>query len=408
MDEARLRRYARQLLVCGVNLQRGQEVFVTAATESADFAELCTEVAFGLGAGNVEICFFDDRVLKLGYENGDPELFSAFERNRFKRLMEYVDRGGACVNLLSSDPLLLGDLDPERKRKADADKREAYGPYLTAFMQMRFRGVMAAVPGTAWAARLFPDAADPVKAMWQAILTCCHADGHDPVESWRRHSAALVARSERLTALNLRTLHFTASNGTDLSLELCEDPVWAAARFHDPQGLPYHPNIPTEEVGSCPHRERVNGRVVASLPLHYNGSLIEDFSLDFEDGAVVAYRAEKGEDVLRGIIETDEGTRHLGEVALVPHSNPIRRTGIVFLTTLFDENAACHLALGAGYPLSVGGEDRSLEALQAKGMNTSKTHVDFMFGTADLRCVGTTAEGDEVVVMDDGEIVVGA
>lgn len=407
MDAARLRQYARQLLVCGVNLQQGQEVFITAATESAGFAELFAETAFGLGAGNVEICFFDDRILKLGYENGDPELFSAFERNRFRRLMEYVDRGGACVNLLSSDPLLLGDLDPERKRKADADRREAYGPYLAAFMQMRFRGVMAAVPGAAWAARLFPEAADPVEAMWEAILTCCHADGEDPVESWRRHSAALVARSERLTALNLRTLHFTASNGTDLSVELCEDPVWAAARFHDPEGLPYHPNIPTEEVGSCPHRDRVNGRVVASLPLHYNGSLIEDFSLDFEDGEVVAYRAAKGEEVLKGIIGTDEGTRRLGEVALVPHTNPIRGTGIIYLTTLFDENAACHLALGAGYPLSVGGEDRSLGALQAKGMNTSATHVDFMFGTADLRCVGTTADGGEVVVMADGEIVVG-
>lgn len=403
MKEERLQQYARQLLVCGINLQKGQEIFITASTETAGFTELFVEEAYSLGAGNVEIMYYNDQVLKLGYEKGDPEFFSSFEQQRYKRLMEYVDRGGACVNLLSSDPPFLADLDPERKKRADKDKREAYRPYLAAFFQMKFRGVMAAVPGKAWAGRLFPEASDPVGAMWEAVLKCCHADSGEAVENWRRHGADLIERSKRLNALNLRKLHFSSSNGTNLQIHLVDEPVWVAGEMHDArEGLPYYPNIPTEEVFSCPHKAGVNGRVVASLPLHYNGTIIENFSIDFKDGRVTSFRAEKGEDVLKGIIETDEGTHRLGEVALVPWSNPIRETGIIFLTTLFDENASCHLALGSGIPATVGGADRSEKALTARGMNTSKTHVDFMFGTADMRCVGTTADGKEVVVMDKG------
>ena len=213
---------------------------------------------------------------------------------------------------------------------------------------------------------------------------------------------------DKINRLSVRRLHFTNTLGTDLSLELCDDAVFTGGICHcpEPDGELFAPNIPTEEILSTPHREKVNGVVYSSMPFVHAGNIIDGMRLVFRDGRVVEYSAETGEDVLKGILETDKGARYLGEVALVPFDSPINRMGILFYNTLFDENASCHLALGAGYSDMILGEDRSIEALECKGLNTSAIHVDFMFGTADMSCTATAEDGSQIQIFRDGKFCI--
>lgn len=402
----RLGQYARLLLKSGLNIQPGQPLMVVALTETAEFTELLTEEAYRCGAGIVEILYYSEEVQKCTTIHGDPERFSSFWNHVSGFIDRYLDNGGAIASLISSDPFLLKDVDPKRVGKAGMDKMNAMAAYMKAAVSRQVRAAGILVPTRGWAERLFPGSPSPLDDMWNTVLTCCYADEGDAVDRWERHMGVLKSRKESLDNLSLRELHFTSPGGTDISVGLTDDPLWNIAEGTDPRGIPYCINIPTEEVFTSPHRERMNGVVKSSKPLVYYGSVIDDFSLELKDGRIVDFHAATGHDALKSIIEIDEGTRFLGEIALVPFSNPINASGLVFNTTLFDENAACHLAIGAGIPSATAGADKSEEALRAQGVNRSKAHVDFMFGTKDTRCTGRTAGGKDVLLMENGEIVI--
>jgi aminopeptidase len=405
MLEDKIRDYAKMLLICGINLEKDQELIISATTEIDYFCEILTEEAYQIGAKNVEVLYFDDKITKLRYQYANTDTYADFEQNKYGRIMEYAKKGACVINLLSSNPFAFIDVDSERLKKGTESKKNALKEYLSSFMKGEFRSVMAAVPGKDWAKDLFPNESNPIDKMWESILKCCHSDGQNAVDGWTRHGKTLLERSEKLTHMNIKSMHFESCNGTDLKLELCDDAVWGTAYFADKSGARYWCNIPTEEVGAVPHKNKVNGKAVATLPLFYNGNMIDHFEIEFKNGEVINYKAEKGYEALKGIIETDQGSKRLGEVALVPFSSTVNQTGIIYKTTLFDENARCHLALGAGYPIGVGGEDRSFETLIGKGLNVSSTHVDFMFGSQDMKCTGTTHDGKKIVIMENGEIV---
>jgi len=406
MQLDKIREYAKLILIQGANIQPNQEVILTATTEIDYFCKILTVEAYRLGAKNVEVFYFDDAITKLRYQYGDIESFSDFEQMKYNRIMEFVKRGACYINLIASDPLVFMDVDGQRLKKGSEAKKQALREYLTSFMKGEFRSVFAAVPSIDWANAIMPNDKNPVNAMWEAIFTCCHIDENGAIDNWTEHGQTLIKRSNRLSELGIRTLHFTSKNGTDLRIDLCEDAIWGTAQFTDKMDIKYWCNLPTEEVGAVPHKFKVNGKVVATLPLFFNGMMIDQFEFEFKEGQVVHYQAVSGYETLKSIIETDDGAKRLGEVALVPFSSTVNQTGIIYKTTLFDENARCHLALGAGYPIGVGGEDRNTETLVEKGLNISSIHVDFMFGTADLKCTATTRDDVEILVMENGEIVI--
>ena len=264
----------------------------------------------------------------------------------------------------------------------------------------------SAVPGKKWAKKVFPELSDgeAVEALWEALFKACYVTEESGTQLWDEHIRMMRRNVEKLNALKLKTLHFTNSLGTDIRIDICDDAIFAGGICHcpEPDGELFAPNIPTEEILTTPHRLKVNGCVYSSMPFVYAGNIVDKMMLRFEGGKVVDYSAKVGEDVLQGILETDEGAKYLGEVALVPFNSPINQMGILFYNTLLDENAACHLALGAGYSDMIYSEDRSLEALKKKGLNSSALHVDFMFGTRDMKCEATCRDGQKVIIFKDG------
>lgn len=253
------------------------------------------------------------------------------------------------------------------------------------------------IPNPEWASQVYPDKApeEAVAALWDAIYRCCYVTQESGTAGWDRHIEKMLDNVRKLNALDIRTLHLKNAKGTDITLDLCEEGVFAGGICHcpEPDGILFAPNIPTEEILTTPHRFSANGTVYNTLPLVYNDTIIDDFHLTFKDGVVVDWACGKNAEVLAGILNTDEGSRRLGEIALVPYDSPIRRSGVLFYNTLFDENASCHMALGAGYIDVLHGKDRRTEALVAQGLNLSSLHVDFMFGSADMCCTATTADG---------------
>ena len=399
MDREKLIKYADLLLHTGVALEKGQPLIINGNTENYEFLQLLAERAYINGASDVEILYTDDVVSRLKYEYADVKEFEEVPAYKVEPMIRCAQRGGAIIHVRSSDPDNLSGIDSAKIKAFTKANAETQAPWRKVQHETGMRSTIAAVPGKKWAEKVFPDAEDPIEAMWDAIFYCSYADKEDPVAYWKEHTDAIVARCEKLTAMELTQLHFTSNNGTDLVIELAEDCVWGGGGSVNNGGPFYTPNIPTQESFTCPHKLKVNGTVVATKPLSYGGGLIDNFSITFKDGAAVSWKAEKGEDILSAIIENDEGSKYLGEVALVNFTSPINMTGRLFYNTLYDENAVCHLALGNGYPFTVTGENK-----EEKGLNKSKLHVDFMFGAEDTLCVGTKKDGTKVVLMEKGNI----
>lgn len=269
---------------------------------------------------------------------------------------------------------------------------------------------LVSVPTVAWAKKVFPLLSDDeaVEKLWEAIFAAVRVDEtNDAVADWAAHNARLAGYNQKLNDFNFKSLHFKNGLGTDLVVELVEHHHWAGGAELGQNGVVFNPNIPTEEAFTMPKKTGVNGTVVSTKPLNYQGRLVENFKLTFKDGAVVDFSAEKEEAALKNLLNVDEGSKYLGEVALISHNSPISNSGVLFLNTLFDENASCHLALGRAYPMNVkGGNDMNEEELLAAGANMSMEHVDFMFGSADMRIIGTRFDGSEVVVFDQGNFVI--
>lgn len=403
--EERLRIYAELLLKKGVNLQREQILVVNATTEVDYFVEILAEEAYKLGAKEVEVRFSNDKLTRLKYENAPLEVFEECPQFRVDSIMYYVEKGACVINILSQNPDNLVGIDDNKIAIFNKVSALAMTPYREIAMANKLRWLGAAVPGKAWAEKLFPDDENPVEKLWNVILKCARADGDEPANAWQEHLKNIENNYNKLNKMDFESLHFKASNGTDIIVGLCEDAIWCGGRAVAEDGIVFSPNIPTEEIYTASHREKINGTVVGSMPLNYNGTIIDQFSITFKNGRVCSYKAEIGQEALNSLLEIDDGAKSLGEVALVPFSSPIRQTGILFYNTLFDENAACHFAFGAGYPFTVDQTRNPNKSLVEKGLNVSKTHVDFMFGTADMECIGIKKDGTRVAVMRNGEIV---
>lgn len=407
-----LRKYARLAVRTGANVQKGQLLVLTASVDCAPFARLCVEEAYLAGAGEVQVIWTDEQTSLLRYEHESEDTLAAVPNWQVEQKRETIARKCCYLYIDSDTPGLLSHIPGPRLQAVSVARREAFEPFQYYTMANHGQWSIVAIPTPAWAEQVFPDDAPDValEKLWDAVLMSVRiTPDNDPVAEWRRHDEALMANSRRLNEYNFRSLHFTSGLGTDLTVELVPGHVWAGGGSTSRSGVFFNPNMPTEEVFSMPLKTGVNGVVYASKPLDYQGKLIRDFWFRFQDGAVVDYGAGQSLDALKNLVEFDEGSRYLGEVALVPHRSPISQSGVLFLSTLFDENASCHLALGEAYPENVqGGEDMTRAQLDAAGANHSKEHCDFMFGTADLSVTGLTQDGKEVAVFRDGAFVMEA
>ncbi|MFZ5813959.1 MAG: aminopeptidase [Bacillota bacterium] len=403
---ARLDQYAALLVRVGINLQPGQEVMVSGTLEHADLVRRVVEKSYDAGARRVHVRWEDPQVTRMTMARADAGALAEYPVHLARWDEEILAGGGAYISIVGSDPKLLAGIDPARiasASQAAARARQGVNAYISS---LKASWVVGAAPTKGWADLVVADRpeGERVDALWDYILQACRVTGEgDPVQAWQVHLGRLNDRTEYLNRMRFARLHFRAP-GTDLTVDLPAGHLWVAGgAARNAQGTPFCPNLPTEEVFTAPLRDGVNGTVRSTLPLNKGGSLITGMTLRFERGRVVAYSAEQGEAVLKGILETDEGASYLGEVALVPVSSPIYRTGVLFYNTLFDENASSHLALGRAYPFNLeGGVAMSAEQQRAAGLNYSHEHVDFMIGSPELDVDGETAAGERVPLFRKG------
>ncbi len=392
----------------GVNVQKSQPLVISAPVDAYELVRECVKVAYEQGSSYVYVNYKDEPVTRMHYESVATEELARVPNWTVEREQEYIDKGSCFLNIISSDPDLLNGIDSDKIRTVRMSRMKAMQKFQYYTMNNIGQWSIIAYPNEKWAKKVFPDL-DTGKAMEElqkAILYTSRVECGKTVDNWNAHKDEIFHHVEILNRHSFKELRFHNEIGTDITVGLIKDHIWEGASAYTPKGVEFLPNIPTEEVFTMPDRRRINGTVYASKPLSYGGKLIEGFHLTFKDGVVVEYGAQKNEDVLKTLLETDEGSKSLGEVALISYDSPISDTGILFYDTLFDENASCHLALGACYPTNIkGGVDMSTEELYELGGNDSMNHVDFMFGTRDLSVVGITQEGEEVTVFENGNFV---
>ncbi|WP_137179603.1 aminopeptidase [Roseomonas sp. AR75] len=408
--EAKLDRLAALAVRVGLNLRPGQEVVMTAPIEAMPLVRRIVEHAYKAGATLVTPLVSDDAVALARYRHAHPpEAFDVAPGWLFNAMAEAFRGGAARLAVVGDDPTLLSAEDPEKVARANKARSIAYRPALeliTSF-SINWNLVPAATPG--WARQVFPSLPDDqaVDRLWDAIFAACRVDVADPVAEWARHNATLHARTAFLNGKDFSALHFRGP-GTDLRVGLADGHLWAGGAEPAKNGITCNPNIPTEEVFTTPHRLRVDGTVRSTKPLAYQGTLIEDIAVRFEGGRIVEANASKGAEVLRKVLTTDEGAARLGEVALVPHSSPISKSGLLFRNTLFDENAASHIALGQAYTTCL--RDAAgvpMERLAERGANASLIHIDWMIGSGQVDLDGITKDGAAQPLMRKGEFVAG-
>ncbi len=390
----------------GVNIQPGQDVVIMAPAAQAPAVRAVAKVAYAAGAKNVRCLFNDEKLDRIRFEVAPEEGLKEFPQWLADGLRQEGDGGAAFVNIIGGNPHNLAGIPPERIAMSMHAAQAALKPFQQMMMSHRAAWTIVATPSPEWAQQVFPDLPqqEAEERLWQAILRTSRADGPDPVGAWREHIKNLQARKAWLNELGIMTLHYRAP-GTDLSIDLPPTHQWVATGQPRAVGYPTSPNIPTEEVFSLPLRTGVNGTVRSTMSLSFMGQEIDGIELRFEAGRVVEFHARTGEETLRQVIETDEGSHYLGEVALVPVDSPISQSGTLFYSTLFDENASCHIAVGAAYPtcLTDGGEVHSDEDLLAKGGNASAIHMDFMIGSDALDIDATTRDRKVVPIFRAGK-----
>ena len=407
MDQQLFEKYAEFAVRVGAGVLPGQTLMITAPIEAADFARCCAKAAFDAGARDVSVRYSDEKLARIRYERGSEEALCDAKPWVERSYLDYVEgKGGASIlHILGEDPEAFLGLDAGKINRAMQAARSAQKRWREMTMKDEVAWSIVAVPTENWAKKVFPalGAEQAVEALWQAIFDVCRVTGGDPVGAWQKHIEATAARRDKLNALGLTALHFVSGNGTDLQIGLAEGALFEGAASTTPAGQKFIANVPTEEVYTAPHCRRVDGIVYGTKPYVFNGDLIEGFWVRFKDGRVVESGAEKNADLLATLLDTDEGSRSIGEVALVPASSPINRSGLLFYNTLFDENAACHIAFGDGYPGTVAGGTALTEAeLLERGVNHSVVHEDVMIGAEDTRITGRSREGREIEIFRDG------
>ena len=400
-----LREYARLLIRIGLNVERGQRLVISSPVECAYFARLCGEEAYAAGCCEVVMNWSDDALTRMKYLHGSDAIFDEVPLWRRHFFNDHALEGAAYLAISATDPENLKGVDPDRLVRSQRATGEALEDFDRLQMSSGFPWCIASIPIPSWARTVFPDRgeADAMEGLWEAIFRSVRVSGDgQAVARWQSHIATLRRRAQRLNALRFRSLHYRNSLGTDLTVELPEGHIWEAGDDVTPRGQRFIANIPTEEIFTSPLRTGVNGVVYSAMPLAHEGNLIDGFSFVVRNGRIEEAHAKRGQAALDAAIAVDEGARYFGEAALVPYDSPISNQKILFYNTLFDENAACHLAFGDAYPCIQGGRDMDEDQLQAHGLNHSITHVDFMIGTPDLSIVGTTAAGEEIPVFVEG------
>ncbi len=405
IDPVKLDRLAEVAIRVGLNLQPGQDLLLTAPTAALPLVRLIARHAYKAGAGLVTPFLADEEIALARYHHAPDESFDRAAGWLYEGMAKAFSQNTARLAIVGDNPMLLSGEDPEKVARANKANSMAYKPALEKIAGFDINWNIVAFPGSAWAKQVFPgdDEAVAVGRLADAIFSASRVDGDDAVGAWATHNAALGVRRDWLNGERFSALRFTGL-GTDLTVGLADGHEWQGGASTAKNGVVCNANIPTEEVFTTPHALRVDGHVSSTKPLSYQGTLIDDIRVRFEGGCIVEAHAARGEAVLAKVLDTDEGARRLGEVALVPHSSPISKSGILFYNTLFDENASCHIALGQCYSKCfVGGDKLSPDQIAAQGGNTSLIHIDWMIGSDKVDIDGVRSDGSLVPVFRNGE-----
>ena len=404
MKKTVLRNYAKLIAQKGINVQKGQEVCITSELDQPEFVKILVEECYRAGAGKVIVDWCYQPLTKLNVRWQKEKVLSKVEVWEKARLQHKVDVLPALIYLESEDPDGLKGVNMNKLVKAQQAKRKVSKPYRDQ-MDNKYQWCIAAVPGAEWAKKVFPNErkSKAIEKLWEAILYTSRATG-DPISNWEKHNRDLSERCKFLNSLGIETLEYKSSNGTDFKVGMIETAKFLGGSEKTlGTNVEFNANIPSEEIFITPQKGKAEGIVYSSKPLSYQGQMIENFSVRFEKGKAVEVKAEKNEELLKSIIEMDENSAYLGEVALVPYDSPIRNSGILFYNTLFDENAACHLAFGEGFTNCLEDYDSlTLEECRNRGINDSLIHVDFMIGTEDLNITAVTRKGERVEIFKNG------
>lgn len=400
-----LLKYAKLAVIKGINLQKNGLLIINSPIECNNFARIIADVAYSVGASDVVINYSDEKFNRIRFTNANKDTLSFtpdFECDKFNY---YVEKGASFLSISASDPDILKGIDTDKISAYQKSRSVALRKYFEACNSNKNSWCIVSIPTEGWAKKVFSETTseDAVDKLWDTIFTIMRLKDEDPIESWNKHTALLHKKVCELNTHNFEYLHFTNSLGTDLKIELVENHIWCGGEDITQDGLKFIANMPTEEVYTTPKLNGVNGTVFSSKPLSYCGNLINNFSLTFKNGKISDFTAEVGIDILKDLINTDDGSRYLGEIALVPYDSPISNSNIIFYNTLYDENASCHLAIGSSYPCCIkDGEKMTSEQLKEAGANDSLTHVDFMIGTKDTNIIGVKKDGTKIQIFKDG------
>lgn len=404
-----IEKYVELILKVGLKIKNGDKLVVRCPIEARDFAVECTRKAYELGAGEVVVDYRDQLISRLKYENESLDVLTDIPKHKVDKENYYMEKKAKYLSVTGSDPDAFKGVDAEKLFKSNLANSKALRDFSAKMMANYVSWIVVGASIPSWATKVFPDLeeGEAVRRLWFEIFNSVRLFEEDPIKALENHVDNLNRYSKFLNEAKFEKLIYKSQKGTDLEVGLPKGYIFAGAGDVNSDGEEFIANMPSEEVFSAPRLDGVNGKVYSTLPLNYNGNLIEDFYLVFKDGEVVDYDAKAGKEYLKNILDTDEGAKRLGEVALVSYNTPISMRKVLFYNTLYDENASCHFALGKSYPTCLeGGEKLSIEELKERGMNDSITHVDFMVGDETTEIIGVKENGEEVQIFKEGNFVI--
>ncbi|MYL44299.1 aminopeptidase [Virgibacillus halodenitrificans] len=406
VSEEQLKKYAELAVHAGVNVQKNQLVIIHSDIKNAPFVHLIQKAAYEAGASNVVIDWTDEQSAKEFYLHAADDAIDHIPDWQAARFKEWDDAGAAYIHIISENLDVFKDVPTERMSRFQRASRTKLKDHHAKIRSHKVRWCLLTVPSLQWATKVFPDLRkeEALHSLWQAILQGARADGEKPINDWTKHDRAFESRKKFLNDNQFEALHFKNSLGTDLLIGMPENHCFIGGAVIDEKGTPFFPNIPTEEIFSAPHKKKVNGKLVGTKPLIYEGRIIDDFYLIFKGGRITDHYAVKGQEVLQNLIETDEGSYYLGEIALVSNKSPLGQADTLFYNTLFDENTACHIGIGNASPSNLqNGSNLSEKELNEAGLNTSILLVNVTFGSEDMEVTGIKKDGTEILLMQDGD-----